>query len=184
MNSGEMAMFGLIRKKPTSLVKYEGQKPVKLTRKEAKKQALAKQRRECDKQSLESKIEYIAREIIGKAEAAEVIYDQMKINKKDLDRIQTFISERKYLTCADIATEHRWSKAVEYFNEAEHRYWHNNPRAGRESNDQCARAVYAIEVQLRKELKEYKRLEKECKTLTQKQIANQEELQNLLNSSF
>ena len=108
----------------------------------------------------------------------------MKINKRDLNRIQTFIIERKYLTCSDIAIEHRWNKAAGYFREAEDVYYHGSPSRSREANDQCARAVYSIEVELRKELKEYKRLEKECKALTQKQITKQKELQKLSNSSF
>jgi len=177
-------MFGLTRRKSTSLVKYEGQKPVKLTRKEIKKQALAKQKRECRKQSLEGKIEYIATEIISKVEAAEIIDSRTEIAQKDLDKIDMFIGQRKYLACADIAAEHRWGKAVACFKEAERLYWHNNPESGRESSDQCARAVYAIEVQLRKELKEFQQLGKECQALAQKQIAKQRELQNLLNSSF
>ena len=42
INSGEMAMFGLTRRKSTSLVKYEGQKPVKLSRKETRKTGASK----------------------------------------------------------------------------------------------------------------------------------------------
>ena len=177
-------MFGFRKKDNTSLVKYQNQKPVKLTRKEVKKQALAKQRRECRKQSLEGKIEYIATEIISKVEAAEIIDSRIKIAQKDLDKIDMFIGQRKYLACADIAAEHRWGKAVSCFKEAERLYWHNNPESGRESSDQCARAVYAIEVQLRKELKEFQQFGKQCQALTQNQIAFQRELQNLLNSSF
>ena len=165
--SGETTMFSLIRRKPTTLTKVQGNPKARLNKKEKQKLVKAIQQ-------LESDINFVTNNLEKSERDYEKSQQSLEHAPEDLKKIQYCIEKEWYTTCQEICSSHGWRDGYHAFSQAEgHKQNHSLNRRHR---DAAARGVICIERQLREDKRELATVSKKIKVLANKKQTLEQKL--------